>query len=199
MAEIGGEVATQTLLELLDSQEDLVRLAGIQGLGLIGSPECLTALSALFDGDLSKGLGSAAVQAIARVGTSEALEVLLGLLQPGQSLNSPPTNAILEAIGSMSDAQALPTLMDAWKVSLHVEVRRVLIEAIVRTGDPLAFDTLLHAAKHDPDSIVCCEAMNGLGILGDPRALPVLRWWEQHGNEEQRSYASTAIARIENG
>ena len=54
--------------------------------------------------------------------------------------------------------------------ALEVEVRRALVEAIVRTGDPLTFDTLLHAAKPDPDSVVCCEAMNGLGLLGEPRA-----------------------------
>ena len=156
-------------------------------------------METLLDVESSPGLGSALAQAIARIGTADALETLLGFLNPGQAPQSLTTNAILEAVGGMSDAEALPTLLDAWKVTLDVEVRRVLVEAIVRTGDPLAFDMLLHAAKNDPDSVVCCEAMNGLGLLGDPRALPVLHWWEQHGNEEQRSYATTAIARIENG
>jgi len=41
--------------------------------------------------------------------------------------------------------------------------------------------------------------MQGLGLAGDARALPILREREAQGGEVERSYARTAIERIERG
>ncbi len=43
------------------------------------------------------------------------------------------------------------------------------------------------------------QAINGLGLIGDPRALPALRDLEAAGDESERRYTGTAIERITRG
>ena len=191
-----GEVAYETLLGLLEAGETDLRLAAVQGLGMLGDADALNRLSEAFYTETSPAVARAIVQAIGRIGTPEAVDTLLGYFYLEDPLRSIHRNAVLGTLAGISNQGAVPALTNALNATNDPECRRALVAALARIADPSSFGILLQTLQ-EADLQTRCEAMQGLGLIGDPRALAALRALEWVGSQKERSYAQTAIQRIE--
>lgn len=192
----GDDAVGPVLFDLLSDQEKGVRLAAVQALGGAGPGGALEYLSDAYENDSDPGVRGAALQAIARIGTPEAVETLLGLYDRtlvGASGNADPIAATLGVILNPASA---PALVDAASWRTHSVLYQSIIESLARTGDPAGFEVLLQAVGSAEDRDTRCEAMQGLGLIGDSRALPTLRERDENGDEKERLFARTAIDRI---
>ena len=75
-------------------------------------------------------------------------------------------------------------------------LRAALIRGLATSADGRAFDVLLDAVLEGEAGEARFQAINGLGLIGDARALPVLRDLEAGVDEKERRYIRTAIERI---
>jgi HEAT repeat protein len=165
-------------------------MAAVQALGAPDGP--VEDLAAAAQRDAEPGVRRAALEALARAGTPEAVRHLLDLLREGGA----DRDALLRLLAGVSNPRAASLLLDVLNAAEDRDVRRALITALARLTDPRAFDTLLRAVEWE-DAESRMQAMQGLGLLGDSRALPALQARAQRGDPRERSYAETAIRRIE--
>jgi HEAT repeat protein len=200
-----GAAAAATLRNLLTDSTAEIRLAAVQALG---SPEWANALPWLSDALLNErdpAIRRAAAQAMGQINTPEAVEWLLGYL--GSMGNGRPESdsarrirkTIVWTLGGFSSPAAVPVLIDAFGRSSNPPLRRALLRSLARTADPRAFHVLLETVDKDPDPRARCEAIQGLGRIGNARALGVLRRCRESVGREERLAASTAIQRILEG
>lgn len=83
------------------------------------------------------------------------------------------------ALTCLGDKRAVPALLALQHDMTPVDIgnpytlRAVVMHALAAIADPETFDVLLDAIN-DPDVEVRWSAVNGLGRIGDPRALPAL-------------------------
>ncbi len=108
------------------------------------------------------------------------------------------------ALGSLVDADALPALAKALD-NAHPDVRLLAAKALARCGDPKAFAPLVELAtapepeekERQADWLALAEsALDGLGELGDPAALPHLIPAVDSPHAAIRKEAAMAIARV---
>ncbi len=175
-----------------------VRLAAVQALGRPGRAGALGLLAEAATGDPSPGVRGAALQSIGRIGTPEATLVLLARLGD-DSLPAEERERARRALPGIADRASGPALRDALIQADDADLRRTILSTLAKMADPALFDLLAETMEHDPDLESRCEAMQGLGLLGASadRALPTLRARAATGAERERSYATTAIRRIE--
>lgn len=109
-----------------------------------------------------------------------------------------------QALDSLVDADALPALTQALD-NLHPDVRLRAAKALARHGDPKAFTPLVSLAtapepdekERQADWINLAEsALDGLGELGDPAALPHLIPPLDSPHGALRKAAALALARV---
>ena len=77
-------------------------------------------------------------------------------------------------------------------------LRGAALAVLGQLGDPEHIDVLLEVFD-DPEAIgvVRCGAIEGLGFLGMPRALPLLQSQAYHADFRVRLYSVTALARMQ--
>ena len=193
-----GEVALDTMVSMLQSDEEDLRLAAAQGLGILGHAEGFAALNEAFLVEPSTGVAKAIVQSMARIGTPEAVEALLDHSAPDNLPTDMNRDAVLGALAGIANPAGVPALTAALVESTDTESRRALVRSLARVADPTSFDHFLDIAQSDPDHETRCQAMQGLGMIGDPLALETLRAIESSTEDtREQSYARTAIQRIE--
>ncbi len=78
-------------------------------------------------------------------------------------------------------------------------LRAALIRTLATSADARAFDVLLDTVEKSEGGEARLQAINGLGLIGDPRALPVLRDLAADADERERRKIRTAIERIIRG
>jgi len=193
-----GEVAFETLASLLYAEEVDLRLAAAQGLGILGSREAFGALSEAFYGESSAAVARAIVQSMSRIGTPELVDALIAYSGTDDLPTGLGRDEILGALAGVTNPRAVPALEAALTRAVVPEYRLALVSALAQIADAGTFDALLEVVRWDDDVDTRCLAMQGLGLIGDPRALPVLRSRESSAdNARERSFARTAIGRLE--
>ncbi len=75
-------------------------------------------------------------------------------------------------------------------------LRAALIRTLATSADARAFDVLLDTVEEGEGGEARLQAINGLGLIGDPRALSVLRDLEADADERERRFIRTAVQRI---
>lgn len=110
------------------------------------------------------------------------------------------TLAILVALTGSTSAQTVllnDTFADG-NIGTNTSAGGVLA-TLAAMAEPGLRDLFREVVEHDPDLDARCEAMQGLGLLGaaGAPALPALRARAASPDDRERSYATTAIRRIE--
>ena len=96
-------------------------------------------------------------------------------------------------LGLVGDVRAVPNLVDALKTD-DVVIGAAVIDALAQLGDAACLPWLVAALEHRFCVGPCCRA---LGLLGDDRALDVLRGALVDDDEGCRFAAAQALVRLQ--
>jgi len=183
--------------DLVNGPSPIVECAvGWQGLRVLGGRLAQGDTLTFDQPDPDGAVRRATIQALGRVGTPPAVDLVLDLLDGCAPISAAERLRALHALAGVSDPASVPSVLAALARTEGRARRRALVAPLARTANPLAPSVLLEAVETDPDVETRCTAMQGLGLVGDPRALPALRERERRGDEVERSYARTAMERI---
>ena len=109
LGKIGGEKALTAVLESLDGESYVLRLAAAQSLGVIGGERAITGLSkALQDNEMN--IRWSAVMALGKIGGDRAINMLLGVLRDGKEGNLFVLSETVKALTNLGDPRAEPVL-----------------------------------------------------------------------------------------
>jgi len=133
------------------------------------------------------------IQSLGKIGDERALDPLIKLLIDPSEKNV--HHAVAAALGDIGDPEATGALI--WAVEQYPDSPNYVnfIEALSRLKDPIAFDTFVGLLGHERDR-VRRWAIKGLGLIGDPRAIPILEPFCSDSSFEIRDWAIRALGDI---
>lgn len=191
-------LSRETMVAMLQSKEEDLRLAAAQGLGIRGQSDGFSALNEAFLVEPSAGVAKAVLQSMARIGSPESVEALILHSSPDNLPNDMSRDAVLGSLAGITNPEAVPALTTALTTSPDAESRRAIVSSLARVADASSFELFLDIAQNDPDPETAYQAMQGLGMIGNPLALETLRTIETTSDDvREQSFARTAIQRIE--
>ena len=152
------------LFNAIDDSDPPTTAAILRGLGEIGDPGVLPALTEKMTGGVTAPVRTAAVEAIGRLGAAEGVGPLKRAI-----LSGPPLSiAALKALGEIEDEDAVATLAESLTNPSPV-VRLAAVESLARVGNESVFRRL-RPLREDEDERVAAAAVEALQALGDPQA-----------------------------
>ena len=198
---LGGrpvEVAAPALLEFLGAEERQLRLAAFRAVGLLGEADLVHAVESAVWHEENPQVRRAGFEALAQLGTADSLASLLSLVEKEGPWAPVDRRSALEVVGTMTSPEAVPGLLDALSRTHDSELRDALIQGLAGSGDRRSFDVLIEALRgSEAGEEARLHAINGLGLIGDSRALPLLEQIESDGGDRERRFSRTAISRIQ--
>ena len=189
------EKVTERLISLLkDPQPDTRRTAALS-LGKIGDPQGMTALvSALSDPDDQVRQWSA--WGLGEMSDSLSDEALVALVQRLTDPSDSVKEAVVMALGRTTiPEKMMEVLTEAYTIST-IDTQRTIVQALAHFEFPFSYSLFLQALQ-SPDPLTRQTAIAGLGELGDPRGLPILRTYlTQDPNPGVRSEAAFRLGKL---
>jgi len=186
---------TERLIPLLqDPQPDTRRTAALS-LGKISDPEGISALiSALSDPDEEVRQWSA--WALGNLANSLPREALVSLVQHVADPSDVVREAVVLALSQSEISEGLLQVLDeAYSISAPA-TQLTIIQTLAQFEFPFAFPLFIQALKSQ-DPLIRQYALVGLGELGDPRGLAVLRkHLLQDSNVGVRSEAAFRLGKV---
>jgi aminopeptidase N len=203
LAARGGDHATAALIEALSEQNPKARRRIVAALATVRRPDVVAALSALpedpsahVEGEIARGLGRLRAPA-----ARARCEALLGRTSWAEILRA----RAIEGLGALRDIAVLDVLLAQTRPEVPGRARAPACAALARLGEEVeaarlpAVERLIELAE-DPGFRVQVAAINALGALRDPRALPVLGRIHASANDGRcRRLAWDAMANIREG
>ena len=180
-----GEVADRA-----DAAEALAKLNG--------DDEVVAALGNALRNDKSSGVRRTAASSLGEIGGTASSKQLL------EALNSAKEpwvrGSIVVALENFKDdAGVVARLQTVAREDASYRARGAALRAIGRIKGAGAYETLVAAVNADsPDGFLRDAALNGLGSLGDDKAVPLLRDWAAPGKDtDSRQAAIGSLARLQ--
>jgi len=173
------------------------REAAVKSLGDIGNPEVVdTLIQILKDSSVEYTVRSDAALALGRIGDPKAIEPLIRTLydewyEKAIGLRE----AIAESLGAFRD----PRVIDALIYALSRDYRTAFAaaESLKKLRDRRAVEPLIDILDDDTKKAHARElAVQILGVLGDPRAIPALVKTLYDNSELMREYAVESLQRF---
>ncbi|MDK2889454.1 MAG: hypothetical protein PWR21_85 [Methanoculleus sp.] len=160
------KAALERYLNALQSDDEEIRAAAVAALRSMGSPAVEFLIMAL--ADPHDGVRIAAAEGIGEIGDASGVDALILLTNDaGQDVRS----AAAAALGRAGDARAIGPLIRLFG-DAYSGVRSVAAAAVAAFG-PDALEPL-EAALDDPVPVVRLTAARALGLVGNPRSIPLL-------------------------
>jgi aminopeptidase N len=161
------------------------------------NPEALVALGEAAQHDPFWGIRAEALRALGRIGGPEAETYVITAAADSQPWVR--DRAVRELGNFKQDAALLVKLGDIAAHDTAYRVRASALRALAQIKSPGAYDTLTTAVNSEsPDDTLRTAALEGLGILGDSRAVPVLLAWSVPGKPfRPREAAIEAVAGLD--
>jgi len=160
-------------------------------------PSLLLALGDAAQHDSFWGIRAEALKSLGRIGGPDAEKQVLAALD-----NERPWVRVIavEELGRFkSDSALAPTLTKIAESDVAFRVRAAALRSLAAIRAPNAFDKLSAAVKSDsPDDTLRIAGLQGLGTLGDDRAVPQLLEWLAPGKPRpDRAAAIAAVAGLD--
>ncbi len=167
-----ARITEQLIVLLHDPQPDTRRTAALS-LGKISDPQSISALvSALSDSDDEVRQWSA--WALGNLADSLTKEALVALVQHVADPSDSVRQAVVLAISQTTvSEEMMRVLAEAYTISTHA-TQLTIIQTLAQFEFPFAYSLFIQALK-SPDPLIRQTAIAGLGELGDPRGLLVMR------------------------
>ena len=180
-----GEVADRA-----DAAEALAKLKG--------DDEVAAALGDALRNDKSSGVRRTAASSLGELGGASASKQLLDALNTAKE----PWvrgSIVLALENFKDDAAVVARLQTVARDDSSYRARGAALRAIGRIKGAGAYETLVAAVNADsPDGFLRDAALNGLGALGDDKAVPLLREWAAPGKDmDSRQAAIGSLARLQ--
>jgi len=174
------------------------RVAAIQSLADIGNPKAVDTLTRIVeDSSVENPVRNEAALALGRIGDPKAIEPLIRTLE--NERDSTKVNlraAIAEALGAFRDARAIDALVATLADDYYTA--QAAAESLRYLRDERAVEPLIRIVE-DSDANTGHErkfAVQILGVLGDPRAIPALAKAQRDDDEDIREAARESIQRF---
>ena len=178
--------------DISDRADAAVALAHIKD-----NPDVVVALGSAAQHDPFWGTRSESLKALGKIGGPDAEKQIIA----GLSDEKPWVREVaVEQLGEFAGDPSLgPRLIDIAKNDSAYHVRAAALNALGEIKTANAYDTLVAAVNSDsPDDTLRNGGLEGLGSLGDDRAIPVLLEWSATGKDfETRSAAISALAGLD--
>lgn len=185
LAEMSSQTCIPVVTALLDSEEPELRMQAATALGQLKAVSATDRLSRLLAADTNPSVRRAAVRALGRIASKEALDTLAGTAQEKDVLTK------IEAASALvlhSPPQALPVLYSLLSENEEQAVRF----AVVRLRELRRPESVPHLAKlltgEEPYPEMARRALEAIvgQDLGAQQA-PWLEWYENLSNEANRN------------
>src|ERR1700676_1464000 len=189
----------ELLYQLKNAGEVADRADAAEALGkLKGDDEVVAALGDSLRSDKSSGVCRTAASSLGELGGTPASKQLL------EALNSAKEpwvrgSIVLALENFKDDAAVTARLQTVAREDASYRARGAALRAIGRIKGAGAYETLVAAVSADsPDGFLRNAALNGLGALGDDKAVPLLREWAAPGKDmDAREAAIGSLARLQ--
>lgn len=168
VAEFGKDVPIQTMINLLGTASESLDYAVIKAAGKIGSKEAGAALLAfLRNGEISRCVEFALIDALGRIGYSPAVTLLKDRYLSHDDADL--RRRAVQVLGDIAAPDSCDTVESVCR-DPHWSVRIAALEALVKISGSRSLPVLLDAVN-DPDSMVRKNALLLLGDLRDINAI----------------------------
>ena len=164
---------SQRLTPLLDDPQAEVRRTAAMSLGKISDPDSINGLvKSLADPDQEVRQWSA--WALGNLGDHLSQEAIVALIQSLADPSEQVKQTAALALGRTSASEeTLKVLKEALRISTP-STQQAIIQGLSHFSFPFSYEIFLEASQ-SPNPFTRQTALAGLGELGDPRGLPVLR------------------------
>lgn len=162
LGQINHEDALSPLLEALRSTEPARRAEALQALGAQGRKSAVEAMQWVAAADSDPQVARTAVDALAHLGTPEAIAALVNL-----TAETARREACVEALSRLDEKKI--ELIGKGLTSAQSSVRRAVVDVLGRMKHPLA-SGLLSKALDDEEATVRLAAVNALTHIGNRSA-----------------------------
>ena len=189
-----GQITERLIVLLNDPQPDTRRTAALS-LGKISDPQSISALvSTLSDPDEEVRQWSA--WALGNLASSLPQEALVGLVEHVADPSESVRQAVVLALSQTTiSEEVMQVLAEAYTISTHA-TQLTIIQTLAQFEFPFAYELFIQALT-SPDPLIRQTAIAGLGELGDPRGLLVMRTHLlQDSNVGVRSEAAFRLGKL---
>ena len=162
LGQIDHEDALSPLLFALRSTEPARRREALQALGAQGRKSAVEAMQWVAAADSEPSVAQAAIDALAHLGTPEAIAALVNL-----TAETARREACVEALSRLNEQKI--ELIGKGLTNAQSSVRRALVDALGRMKNPRASE-LLSKALDDEEASVRLAAVNALAHIGSRSA-----------------------------
>src|SRR6267378_882003 len=189
----------ELLYQLKNAGEVADRADAAEALGkLKGDDEAAAALGEALRSDKSSGVGRTAASSLGELGGASASKQLLDALNTAKE----PWvrgSIVLALENFKDDAAVVARLQTVAREDSSYRARGAALRSIGRIKGAGAYETLVAAVNsYSPDGFLRDAALNGLGALGDDKAVPLLREWAAPGKDmDSRQAAIGSLARLQ--
>ncbi len=189
----------ELLYQLKNAGEVADRADAAEALGkLKGDDEAAAALGEALRSDKSSGVRRTAASSLGELGGAAASKQLLEALN---SAKEPVVRGgiVLALENFKEDAAVVARLQAIAREDSSYRARGAALRTLGRIKSPGTYETLAAAVNADsPDGFLRDAALNGLGSLGDDKAVPLLREWAAPGKDmDSRQAAIGGLARLQ--
>jgi aminopeptidase N len=161
------------------------------------NPDVIAALGNAAQHDSFWGIRTESLKALGKIGGPDAEKQIAAVLNDDKPwVREVAVQQLSEFTG---DSTLGPKFIEISANDKAYRVRAAALNAIGEVKSPNAYETLIAAVKPEsPDDTLRNGALEGLGSLGDDRAVPVLLEWSALGKEfDTRSAAISALAGLD--
>ena len=189
----------ELLFQLKNASEVADRADAAEALAkLKGDDEAAAALGEALRSDKSSGVRRTAASSLGELGGAAASKQLL------EALNTAKEPVVRGGIALAlenfkEDAAVVARLQTVAREDTSYRARGAALRTLGRIKSPGTYETLAAAVNADsPDGFLRDAALNGLGSLGDDKAVPLLREWAAPGKDmDSRQAAIGSLARLQ--
>ena len=172
-----------------------VRETAVQSLGDIGNPNAVDALiSILEEQSVDYSVRAEVARALGRIGNPKAIEPLIRALQNESSQSwSFLRKTIAETLGAFRDSRVTDALIGA--LGSNYYIARAAADSLKNLRDRRAVEPLVRLLNEESHHFTHQRefAVQILGVLGDPRAIPALAKALRDKNKDIRNSACESL------
>jgi len=172
-----------------------VRGVAVESLGDIGNPQAVdTLISILEDQSVDDSVRAEVARALGRIGDPKAIEPLIRILQDDSGTSgSFLRKATADALGAFRDPRATDALIQA--LGSNYYIARAAADSLKSLRDRRAVEPLVRLLNEESHHFTHQRefAVQILGVLGDPRAIPALTKALRDKNKDIRNSACESL------
>lgn len=203
LQDIGTDEAYEALASSLDQSDARVRNEVVEQLGKFYRPEALTVLKGVVADEANPAIVATALKSLSKYPADDVRSLIVESMDR-ECFNNRIAAAAIEALGQTGDSQLRGKVLNTLKADRHdftdrdyASALEVLAKLWKDADDKEPVRVMLVECLQDPARKVRVGAIEGLGALGDPQAIPALQTFaEREGRGRDQNAAKDAVKKL---